>query len=54
MDGLPLLASLGDDVPIPKEMLCPRVLGNNEDTISEAEQEFGEEPFEGGQHLGCK
>ena len=46
MDGLPCLALLGDDMPIPKEMLCPRVLGYNEDTISKAEQEFGEEPFE--------
>ena len=48
MDGLPLLASVGDDVPIPKEMLCPRVLGNNEDTISEADQEFGKNPLREG------
>ena len=41
------LASLGEDVPKAKQMLCPRVLGYNEDTLSEAEQEFGEELFEG-------
>ena len=53
-EWLPHLASLGDGVSIPKLMLCPRVLEHNEDTLSEAEQEFGEELFEGGQHLGYK
>ena len=46
-EWLPHLASLENDVSIPQQMACPRVLGHNEDTLSEAEQESVEELFEG-------